>query len=55
MKENREDKQEAERQITDALANQPKQDGPGTEESKEERGKAENKLQSLRTPDDKNR
>jgi hypothetical protein len=42
--------EEAEKQVSDELANQPKQDGPGTEESKERRADAEKKLKDNRTP-----
>jgi hypothetical protein len=49
MSRNEEAKRDAERQITDELANQPKQDGPGTEESKGKRADSEKKLHDIRT------
>ena len=44
MSSNEEAKRDAERQVSEELAKQPKQDGPGTEESKERRAEAEKKL-----------
>jgi hypothetical protein len=44
MSRNEEAKRDAEQQVSEELANQPKQDGPGTEESKERRADAEKKL-----------
>jgi hypothetical protein len=41
---NEETKRKAEQQVSQELANQPKQDGPGTEESRERRADAEKKL-----------
>jgi hypothetical protein len=37
-------KRDAEQQVSNELANQPKQDGPGKEESKDKRADAEEKL-----------
>jgi hypothetical protein len=42
-------KKEAEQQVSDELANQPKQDGAATEEVKERRADAEKKLNDART------
>jgi hypothetical protein len=47
----RPDERDAEQQVSEELANQPKQDGPGTEESKERRADAEKKLKDNRTPE----
>jgi hypothetical protein len=44
MSGNEEAKRDAERQVSKELANQPKQDGPGKEESKDRRADAEEKL-----------
>ena len=44
MSRNEEAKKDAERRVTDELANQPKQKGTGTEESKERRADAEKTL-----------
>jgi hypothetical protein len=44
MNRNEEEKREAEQRVSEELANQPKQDGPGTEESKGRRAEAEKKL-----------
>jgi hypothetical protein len=44
MSRNEEAKKDAERRISDELANQPKQNGAGTEESKERRADAEKAL-----------
>jgi hypothetical protein len=41
--------EEAERRVSDELANQPKQNGPGTEESKEKRADAEKMLRDKKT------
>jgi hypothetical protein len=49
MSRNEEAKKDAERQVSDELANQPKQNGPGTEESKGKRAESEKKLQDIRT------
>jgi hypothetical protein len=46
---NEETKRKAEQQVSQELANQPKQDGPGTEESKERRAQAEKKLTDSRS------
>jgi len=43
-----EEAKKAEQQVTEELANQPKQDGAGTEESKERRAVAEKKLTGSR-------
>ena len=51
MSRNEEAKKDAERRISDELANQPKQIGAGTEESKERRADAEKKLKDARTPE----
>jgi hypothetical protein len=50
MSEHSDAKRDAERQISDELANQPKQDGAGTEKSKERRSQAEKKLQKQKMP-----
>jgi hypothetical protein len=44
MSGNEEAKRDAERQVSKELANQPKQDGPEKEESKDRRADAEEKL-----------
>lgn len=44
MSGNKEAKRDAEQQVSKELANQPKQDGPGKEESKDRRADAEEKL-----------
>jgi hypothetical protein len=44
-------KRDAEQQVSDELANQPKQSNPGTEESKERRADAEKKLMDTKTTD----
>ena len=44
MSGNEESKREAEHQVSQELANQPKQDGPGKEKSKDRRADAEEKL-----------
>jgi hypothetical protein len=44
MSGRQEAKREAEEQVSKELANQPKQDGPGKEESKDRRADAEEKL-----------
>jgi hypothetical protein len=44
MSRNEEAKKDAERRVTDELANQPKQNGAGTDESKEKRADAEKTL-----------
>ena len=44
MSRNEEAKRDAIQQVSEELANQPKQDGPGTEESKGRRADAEKKL-----------
>jgi hypothetical protein len=49
MSRNEEAKKDAERRITDELANQPKQNGAGTEESKEKRADAEKRLRDKKT------
>jgi hypothetical protein len=49
MSRNEEAKKDAERQVSDELANQPKQNGAGTEESKGKRADAEKKLKDIRT------
>jgi hypothetical protein len=41
-------KKDAEQQVSDELANQPKQNDSGTEESKERRADAEKKLMEIR-------
>jgi hypothetical protein len=51
MSRNEEVKKDAERQVSEELANQPKQNGAGTEESKERRADAEKKLKDTRTPE----
>jgi hypothetical protein len=43
-------KRDAERQVSDELANQPKQEGEGTQESKEKRANAEKALHDLKSP-----
>jgi hypothetical protein len=48
MSGNEEAKREAEEQVSKELANQPKQDGPGKEESKDRRADAEEKLTTPR-------
>jgi hypothetical protein len=49
MSENKkEEKRDAEQQLSKELANQPKQDGPGKEESKNRRADAEEKLTTPR-------
>jgi hypothetical protein len=49
MSRNEEAKKDAEQQVSEELANQPKQNGAGTEESKERRAEAEKKLNETRT------
>jgi hypothetical protein len=49
MSQNEEAKRDAEQQVSDELANQPKQNGAGTEGSKGKRADAEKKLMDLRT------
>ena len=49
MSRNEEAKKDAERRVSDELANQPKQDGAGTEESKERRADAEKTLKDKKT------
>jgi hypothetical protein len=49
MVRNEEAKKDAEQQVTDELANQPKQNGAGTEESKQRRADAEKKLKDTKT------
>jgi hypothetical protein len=49
MSESSDAKKDAERRISDELANQPKQDGANTEESKEKRSQAEKQLQDKKT------
>jgi hypothetical protein len=49
MSRNEEAKKDAEQQVSDELANQPKQNGAGTEESKGRRADAEKKLKDIRT------
>jgi hypothetical protein len=49
MSRNEEAKKDAERRVTDELANQPKQNGTGTEESKEKRADAEKTLRDEKT------
>jgi hypothetical protein len=44
-------KRDAEQQVSDELANQPKQDDAATEEVKERRADAEKKLNDARTAD----
>jgi hypothetical protein len=51
MSEIEEAKKAAEQQVSDELANQPKQNGAGTEESKDRRADAEKKLKDARTPE----
>jgi hypothetical protein len=51
MSRNDEAKKDAERQVSEELANQPKQNGAGTEESKDRRAEAEKKLKDARTPE----
>jgi hypothetical protein len=48
MSGNEEAKRDAEQQVSKELANQPKQDGPGKEESKDRRAHAEEKLTTPR-------
>jgi hypothetical protein len=50
MSRNEEEKKDAEQQVSDELANQPKQNGAGTEESKDRRADAEKKLKDAATP-----
>jgi hypothetical protein len=45
---NEQAKKDAEQQVSDELANQPKQNGVGTEESKGRRAEAEKKLTDTR-------
>jgi hypothetical protein len=49
MSGNEDAKSDTERQVSDELANQPKQEGEGTQESKERRANAEKKLKDLKT------
>jgi hypothetical protein len=49
MSRNEEAKKDAERRVTGELANQPKQNGAGTEESKERRPDAEKTLKDKKT------
>jgi hypothetical protein len=49
MSRNEEAKKDAERRVSDELANQPKQNGAGTEESKERRADAEKTLTDKKT------
>jgi hypothetical protein len=49
MSRNEESKKDAERRVSDELANQPKQNGAGTEESKERRADAERALKDKKT------
>jgi hypothetical protein len=49
MSRNEEAKRDAERRVSDELANQPKQNGAGTEESKERRADAEKTLTDKKT------
>jgi hypothetical protein len=49
MSRNEEAKRDAERRVSDELANQPKQNGAGTEESKERRADAEKTLTDKNT------
>jgi hypothetical protein len=51
MSRNEEAKKDAEQQVSEELANQPKQNGAGTEESKDRRAEAEKKLKDTRTPE----
>jgi hypothetical protein len=51
MSRNEEVKRDAEQQVSEELANQPKQNGTGTEESKERRADAENRLKDAKTPE----
>jgi hypothetical protein len=51
MSRNEEAKKDAEQQVSEELANQPKQNGAGTEESKDRRAEAEQKLKDARTPE----
>lgn len=51
MSRNEEAKKDAEQQVSEELANQPKQNGAGTEESKDRRAEAEKKLKDARTPE----
>ena len=51
MSRNDEAKKHAEQQVSEELANQPKQNGAGTEESKDRRAEAEKKLMDARTPE----
>jgi hypothetical protein len=51
MSRNDEAKKDAEQQVSEELANQPKQNGAGTEESKDRRAEAEKKLKDARTPE----
>jgi hypothetical protein len=44
MSGNEESKRDEEQRVSKELANQPKQDGPGKEQSKERRADAEEKL-----------
>jgi hypothetical protein len=44
MSGNEESKRDAEQQVSKELADQPKHDGPGKEESKDRRADAEEKL-----------
>jgi len=44
MSRNEETKKDAEKRVSDELAKQPKQNGAGTEESKESRAESEKKL-----------
>ena len=47
MSQNEEAKKDAEQQVSDELANQPKQNDAGTEQSKERRADAEKKLMDI--------
>ncbi len=51
MSPNEQEKKDAEKRISDELANQPKQNGAGTEESKERRADAEKTLKDKKTAD----
>jgi hypothetical protein len=51
MSRNEEAKKDAEQRVSEELANQPKQNGAGTEESKGRRAEAEKKLNDTRTPE----
>ena len=51
MSRNEEAKKDAEQQVSEELANQPKQNGAGTEEAKDRRADAEKKLKATRTPE----